>query len=197
MEKVKIAVVGVGALGEMHATNIQYRIANAEVIAVCDSIQERVSEVQKKLEVKYGYTSYDEMLENDEIDAVLLATSVAAHKDQCIKACQKNLHIFCEKPLGKTVEECLEIEKAVQNNGGKIFTVGFMRRFDPSYALAMEKVRQGIIGEPIFFRGYSLDPYTVVPFHLERQRAGLAASFFKEMTVHDCDLARVVSWVRF
>ncbi|MCH3964800.1 MAG: Gfo/Idh/MocA family oxidoreductase [Clostridium sp.] len=189
MDKVKIAVVGVGALGEMHAANIQNKIANAEVVAICDG-KDRAEKVKKELNIKYAYTDFDEMMKNDEIDALVIATSVAAHKYQAIRACEKQIHVFCEKPVGKTTGECLEIEKAVKKNGGKIFTVGFMRRFDPSYAAAMQKIREGVIGEPIFFRGYSLDPITVVPFHLQRQREGNAASFFKEMSVHDVDLSR-------
>ena len=189
MENIKIAVAGVGPLGEMHVRHIQ-GIPGAEVVAVCDGLKEVVDGVKERQGVKYAFTDFDEMLRTDEIDCVVLATPIATHKDLIFKAVEKGLHIFCEKPVGKTTEECIEIEKVLNEKHDKIFTVGFMRRFDPSYAEAMKKVKEGAIGEPIFFRGYSLDPFDVVPFHLQRQKEGKAASFYKEMSVHDVDLAR-------
>lgn len=77
-----------------------------------------------------------------EVDAIVVATGADAHKAPCLAACKAKKHIFCEKPLAKTIEDCEEIEKAVAENGNKCFTVGFMRRFDPS-AEAKEKIRAG------------------------------------------------------
>ena len=82
------------------------------------------------------------------------------------------------------------IEKAVAENGNKCFTVGFMRRFDPSYAEAKEKIRAGAIGKPILFKGVSLDPSSVLEAHLEGVKKGIYVPWFIEMGSHDTDLAR-------
>lgn len=190
MGKVKFGIVGIGGMGRMHLTNLQCRVPNAEVIAVCARTEKKVKEAQEEFGIPYGYTNYDEMLKNTQIDAIIIATGADAHKEQCIKASQAQKHIFCEKPLAKTIEDCKEIEKAVEQNSAKLFTVGFMRRFDPSYAQAMEKIKAGQIGKPILFKGASMDPASVLEAHLEGVKKGIYVPWFIEMGSHDTDLAR-------
>lgn len=190
MKKVQFGVVGIGSMGQVHIANLHRRIEPAEVIAVCARTASHVKAVQEKYNIPLGYTDYDEMLQNPEIDAVIIATGADAHKEQCIKACRAKKHIFCEKPLAKTMEDCKEIEAEAQKNESRLFTVGFMRRFDPSYAEAMRKIRAGEIGTPILFRGVSLDPASVLDAHLEGVKKGIYVPWFIEMGSHDTDLAR-------
>ncbi|MCB6367495.1 Gfo/Idh/MocA family oxidoreductase, partial [Intestinibacillus massiliensis] len=126
MKKVRIGVVGLGNLGELHVRHLQNKIADSEVVAVCDVFSERVAAIQKEYEVPAGYTVYDEMLEKEDLDAVAIVTNVQTHKELIIKACDAKLHIFCEKPLSLVPDECKEIEKKVEENNTKIFTLGFM-----------------------------------------------------------------------
>lgn len=189
MNTVKIGVVGLGALGELHINDIQSGFPDAAVVAVSDIRADRVKEIQDKYNIPFGYTSYDEMLENPELDAVMIVTNVAAHAEQCIKAAKKGLHIMCEKPLARTIEECRAIEAAAEENKGKIFQIGFMRRSDPAYAEAMRRVRAGEIGDVVMFKGISLDPATVLPQHIAGVKKGMYAPFFYEMGIHDADLA--------
>ena len=77
-------------------------------------------------------------------------------------ALNKGLHVFCEKPLGTNLNECLKIKKLVNSQKDLIFMLGFMRRYDPSYIYLKKKVDEGIIGTPILFRGYSVDPESLI-----------------------------------
>lgn len=189
MKKIKIGLAGLGALGEMHIANIQRKIPEGEIAAVCDIREERVREIREKYGIPSGYTNYDDMVNDPQVDAILIATNVAAHKEQCIGAARAGKHIFCEKPLAETVEDCHEIERAAEKNPGKIFTIGFMRRADEAYANAMERVRAGEIGDVIMFKSVSLDPAAVLPQHLAGVKQGKYAPFFYEMGIHDADLA--------
>ena len=189
-KKIRFGIVGIGNIGIMHLNNLQSRIPMAEVVAVCSRRPERVKEVKEKYNIPYGYTDYEEMMKNPEIDAVVVATGADAHKGPCLAACKAKKHIFCEKTQEKTLEDCREIEKAVEENGTKCFTVGFMRRFDPSYAEAKEKIKNGDIGTPILFKGVSLDPSSVLKDHLEGVKNGIYVPWFIEMGSHDTDLAR-------
>ena len=188
MEKIRFGIVGIGMMGKMRLANLQ-RHPNAEVIAICDIIPENVKAVQEQFNVPNGYTDLDEMLANPDIDAIVISTGAGQHKEACLAGCKAKKHIFCEKPLARTVEDCLEIEEAVKENSDKFFTVGFMRRFDPSYAEAKEKIKAGEIGKPILFKGVSLDPDTVLPYHLEGVKKGIYVPWFIEMGSHDTDLA--------
>ena len=189
MEKIRFGIVGIGMMGRMHATSLQ-RNPHAEVVAVCARTESKVKAFQEEFGVPYGYTNVDELVNNPEVDAIVVATGADAHKAPCLAACKAKKHIFCEKPLAKTIEDCEEIEKAVAENGSKCFTVGFMRRFDPSYAEAKEKIRAGAIGKPILFKGVSLDPSSVLEAHLEGVKKGIYVPWFIEMGSHDTDLAR-------
>jgi len=169
-------LIGIGGMGRTHITNLQQRIPGSEVSAVCARHKDKVRANQVEFNIPYGYTNYDEMLANSEIDAIVIATGADAHKEQAIKACAAHKHIFCEKPLAKTIDDCLAVEQAVAQNPDKKFTVGFMRRFDSSYAEAKARIRAGQIGKPILFKGVSLDPASVLDAHLEGVKRCCAVS---------------------
>lgn len=189
MSKIRFGIVGIGMMGQMHLTNLM-RNPDAEVIALCARTESKVKAMQEKHGIPYGYTNVQDMVQNPEIDAIVVSTGADAHKEACLAACAAKKHIFCEKPLAKTLADCEEIERAVAENDTKCFTVGFMRRFDPSYAEAKQRVRNGEIGQPILFKGVGLDPSSVLQGHLEGVKKGIYAPWFIEMGSHDADLAR-------
>lgn len=189
MSKIRFGIVGIGGMGRTHLINLT-RNKDAEVVAVCARTQSKVAAAREEFGIPYGYTDINEMLKNPEIDALVVATGADAHKEACVAGLTAGKHIFCEKPLAKTLEDCAEIEDAVRKNPDRRFTVGFMRRFDPSYAEAKQKIREGKIGKPILFKGVSLDPASVLEAHLEGVKKGIYVPWFIEMGSHDTDLAR-------
>ena len=105
MEKIRFGIVGIGMMGRMHATSLQ-RNPHAEVVAVCARTESKVKAFQEEFGVPYGYTNVDELVNNPEVDAIVVATGADAHKAPCLAACKAKKHIFCEKPLAKTIEDC-------------------------------------------------------------------------------------------
>lgn len=190
MEKVKVGIAGLGRLGKVHANNIAYKIPNAELTAACSIMPAELEYAQNELGVKDVYTDFDEMLAKADIDAVAIVTTSGLHCSQIAKALDAGKHVFSEKPLGVNVEECKQAEVAVERHPELSFFLGFMRRFDPSYAEAKEKIRAGAIGKPILFKGVSLDPSSVLEAHLEGVKKGIYVPWFIEMGSHDTDLAR-------
>jgi myo-inositol 2-dehydrogenase / D-chiro-inositol 1-dehydrogenase len=188
MKKLKIGSVGLGRLGEQHAENIATKIMNAELYALCDLNESKLNEVSDRLNVPHRFTDFDEMLKLDELDAVVLVSPSGLHTSQISAALAAGKHVFSEKPLGVTVAECKEAEKAVEKHGEKVFMLGFMRRFDPSYVYAKKKVEAGEIGKPVLFRSYSQDPEKFINGAIAF--AGHSGGQFLDMAVHDIDLAR-------
>jgi myo-inositol 2-dehydrogenase/D-chiro-inositol 1-dehydrogenase len=187
MKKVKYGIIGIGTLGMQRARDIQFRIPNAELVAICSRDEDKLHKLQAELEVPRGYTDYNELLHDPELDAVVIASATAAHYKHVVAAIDAGLHIFLEKPTGMNEEECLAIEnKAAESD--KLFTVGFMRRYDPSYAAAKKRIDNGEIGTPILYRGYSLDPVWIADYMAERAENN--GCWFLDMGVHDYDLAR-------
>jgi myo-inositol 2-dehydrogenase / D-chiro-inositol 1-dehydrogenase len=188
MKKLKVGVVGLGRLGSKHAENIAFHIPNVELTAVCARTKEKVEKVQKEWDVPYGYTDYHEMFQNEELDAVVIASSSTEHCKQSEAALKAGLHVFCEKPLGVTIEECKRIEAVVEAHQEQVYMLGFMRRYDPAYSYAKKKIEEGVIGTPILTRCYSLDPDNLIDGLLAF--AGTSGGLFIDMGVHDIDLAR-------
>ncbi|NDL68277.1 inositol 2-dehydrogenase [Anaerotalea alkaliphila] len=188
MKKIKVGAVGLGRLGYRHAENLAFRFPNAELFALCDANEAKLLEVTEAWGVPYAYTSYEEMIANKELDAVLITSPSHLHTRQIAQALEAGLHVFSEKPLGTTVEECRIAEEAVEKHQDLVFMLGFMRRYDPSYAYAKEQIDKGAIGRPVLFRGYSQDPESAIAGALAF--AGHSGGQFIDMAVHDIDLAR-------
>jgi myo-inositol 2-dehydrogenase/D-chiro-inositol 1-dehydrogenase len=188
MEKIKLGIVGLGRLGRKHAENIAFRIPNGELTAACSIIKEEVDDVVKGWGVKYGYTDFDEMLKNTELDGIVIASSSTEHCRQIEAALEAGFHVFSEKPLGLNIEECRNAEKAVERHPDKVFMLGFMRRYEESYVYAKKKIEEGAIGKPILIRCYGLDPVKAVRGAIAF--AEKSGGLFLDMAIHDFDLAR-------
>ncbi len=188
MKKVRIGSIGLGRLGLQHAENIASKIEHAELVALCDMNKDLLEKTANKLNVKHRYTSFEDMVNCGELDAVVIASPSALHTKQIACALDAGLHVFSEKPLGVTVEECKVAEKAVEKNPDKVFMLGFMRRFDESYMYAKQKVENGEIGNIILVRSYSQDPEKFIDGAISF--APHSGGQFLDMAVHDIDLAR-------
>ncbi len=188
MKKIKIGSVGLGRLGLQHAENIATRVMNAELTALCDLNESLLNETADRLGVTHRCKSFEELIAIEELDAISIVSPSHLHTGQISAALAAGKHVFSEKPLGVTVEECKEAEKAVEKYSDKVFMLGFMRRFDPSYVYAHEKVMAGEIGKPVLFRSYSQDPEKFIDGAIAF--AGHSGGQFLDMAVHDIDLAR-------
>lgn len=183
MSKLKTAVIGLGRLGYWHAVNIS-KIRGAELSAVCDHTHERAAKVAQELEVPSFTTDPDDVFKNDDIQAVIIASSTSTHYSLLKKAAESGKAIFVEKPLTINLEEAYDIQKLI--NETKTFCqVGFMRRFDPAYTEAKKRIEAGDIGQPIYYRGISRDAHA--PHESFIPRSG---GIFVDMSIHDFDAAR-------
>lgn len=188
MRKIRTGIVGLGRLGRQHAENAAFRIPHLQLQAVCSVIPEEVADFQNTWQIPEGYVDYDEMIEKSDLEAVLIVSPSGYHCRQIEKALDAGLHVFCEKPLGISLDECRQAERAVEAHPNQVFMLGFMRRFDPSYQFAKKKLEDGAIGKPILFRGYSIDPESAIEGAI---RFGpTSGGQFLDMAVHDIDLAR-------
>ena len=79
MKKINFGIVGLGRLGRAHAENLAFKIPNANLLAVCSIDKSQVDEVQKAWNIPYGYTDFDEMLKNKELDAIFIALPSGFH----------------------------------------------------------------------------------------------------------------------
>ena len=185
LPKIGVGVVGLGRIGQLHAEIFNSKIPNAKLVAVSDVVENLVKSASEKFNVK-GYLSYEEMLRDAEVDAVVICTPTFLHKDMIMLAAEYHKHILCEKPLTVTVKEAEEVLSKISNSN-VILQVGYMRRFDYAYQEAKKKINAGDIGRPVAFIGIARDPAPPPGWAADPKLSG---GIFLDMLSHDFDMAR-------
>ncbi|KAK5691643.1 hypothetical protein LTR97_011640 [Elasticomyces elasticus] len=103
MDRVQIAVVGLGRMGKRHVHTLLNRTPHAQVVAVCSNQPHEIEWAEQNQEYKtFGiklYHDYDQMLEQDGLQAVWISTSTDVHSSQTLAAMKRGKHVLCEKPL--------------------------------------------------------------------------------------------------
>ncbi len=144
MKTVKLGIVGLGAIGQLHLKH-GLKLANAEVVAVADTAKSAL-ERAKALGVKSTYTDYTEMLKDPQVDAVLISLPTHLHLKCASQAAEAKKAIFLEKPIAVTVEEAKEVISAAQRNSVKLM-LGYPMRFNKHFLQLKEDMDNGLIGD--------------------------------------------------
>lgn len=189
MEDVRLGIIGLGRLGRKHAENIHYHIPRARLTAVCSIIQEELDSVANQMNPKIITRDYREIIENDQLDGIVIASPSQNHAAMICEAAKAGCkNIFTEKPIGMTLEEIEAIQAAITSSGKMKFQVGYNRRFDPSVQAAKEKIDAGYIGRPIQIRMINRDPAAMADFIIKFSPTSGGLVF--DMLTHDYDCAR-------
>ncbi|NLC58968.1 MAG: Gfo/Idh/MocA family oxidoreductase [Armatimonadetes bacterium] len=147
---VRFGIIGTGAIGQRR--HIPECVANpdCQLVAVCDANAARVKEVAAQFGVK-AYTDYQEMLEGEKLDAVVVCGPNTLHAQQTLDALKAGLHVLCEKPMATTREEAQAMIAAAQKSG-KNLMIGHNQRLMPPHVRAKEILDSGRLGKVISFR---------------------------------------------
>ncbi len=130
--ELRVALVGAGNLARWaHLPNLK-KIPGVRLHAVYSASGARGKSYALRFGAAYSCSDYEEVLQDAQVDIVLIASRHQHHAKQAIAALRAGKHVFLEKPMALTEEECLELQRAVEETG-KQLTVGFNRRFAPFY----------------------------------------------------------------
>jgi predicted dehydrogenase len=141
--QLRMAVVGCGPIGHLHARGI-LESPGASLVAVCDSDPRRAHEASKALGVK-TYSRFQELLRAESIDAVTIATPDDLHVDLALEAVSAGCHVFCEKPLATTRADAERMVEAASARGVRL-GVDYNRRFGFGYRHARTLLDAGRVG---------------------------------------------------
>ncbi|MCK8824216.1 inositol 2-dehydrogenase [Fuchsiella alkaliacetigena] len=190
MDKVRVGVIGMGRQGKIHSKNLAYKISDAELVCVAEIYLDEAKEWAEAEGLAADidmYKDYRQVLEREDVDAVIVASSTDTHAQVVKDACKAQKDILCEKPIAPTLEEIDEVLEIVEESGVK-FMVAFNRRFDPTFSRVREHVENGNVGQPHIVNITSRDPE---PPHYEYLK--VCGGIFFDTTVHDFDMARYLS----
>ncbi|MGL4344004.1 MAG: Gfo/Idh/MocA family protein, partial [Cellulosilyticaceae bacterium] len=139
-----LAIIGYGGMGEWHYKNVSERIADITVVGAYDIREEVHSKIADEgLRV---YQTLEELLEDESVDIVTIATPNNSHKDLAIACMRRGKNVVCEKPVTMNAAELEEV-MAVQQETGKLFSVHQNRRWDKDYVIINQIAKDQTIGE--------------------------------------------------
>jgi len=209
MEKLKdirIGIIGVGLLGNIHNQAIQ-TIARGPYFgdditinleAVCDTREEYVYEYAEEWDVPHACADWHDLITLDEINAVYIATPTDSHRDIFVKAADEGKHIFVQKPLAFTLEHIQDMIEARDRND-IIVQVGHSLRNHPGFwgirRICRDEEYRTKMGRlfNVHFRSDQEKPYTGTGFHpstWRRDKKKAHAGTLYEHSIHDFDMLR-------
>ena len=156
-DRLKFGIIGCGWVAfEKHLPSLAKQ-PDAEISACCDVVEEKAQRAVKK----YGasgakvYTSYREMLKDESIDVVHVATPNMTHREITIDCLKAGKHVLCEKPMAMREEDARAMIEAAKTFGKKL-TVGFQWRFRPACLYLHDLAQKGYFGDIYFARAHAL-----------------------------------------
>jgi myo-inositol 2-dehydrogenase / D-chiro-inositol 1-dehydrogenase len=184
----RVGIAGLGRLGKRHAQALAFNTRHCQLVAACSPVAAERDWARSELGIETLHDDFDAFIRDPQLDAVILVTPTALHADQTIAALEAGKHVFVEKPLALNVADCERVEAVARLHPDLVAMVGFVRRFDASYANAKAQIDAGGIGKPFLVRSQTCDMNDPSGFFV-----GYSASsggIFMDCSVHDIDLAR-------
>ena len=120
MKKIRFGLVGCGMISPKHIDAIK-QYAEAELVAVCDTIKERSDKIAQEENCK-SYQNYENLLKED-LDIISICTPSGMHAEMSIKALGAGKHVLCEKPMALNTKDTNKIIEAEKNSGRKFLLV--------------------------------------------------------------------------
>ena len=179
----KVGLLGAGRIGQVHAAVIAAH-EGSTLAAISDVYAPAAEELAAKYHAQVR--SSDEIIADDSINAVLIATSTDTHSDLIEAATQAGKAVMCEKPVDLSLERARACLKAVSATGRPVM-IGFNRRFDPSFAAIRNSLAAGQIGKAELLSVTSFDP---APPPVEYIK--VSGGMFRDMMIHDFDMTNFI-----
>jgi len=181
---IKIGIIGCGFMGKVHA-NCYRALQNVKVVGVSDIRQDRAKEIANLTGARV-FTDTNELINNQEIDAISIFLPTHLHKEFVIKSAQAKKHIFCEKPFALTVKDVEEMIKETKKAKVKLM-IGMVLRFWPEYIEFKRIVDSKIYGKLAALTCTRLGSRPIFgwdKWYFDPKRSGGAAL---DLHIHDTD----------
>jgi myo-inositol 2-dehydrogenase / D-chiro-inositol 1-dehydrogenase len=177
----KIALIGAGRIGRIHAANIAAH-PELSLAYVVDPIADSAKSAAESFSAKI--TDLDGALGDASISGVIVASSTDTHLAFSVKAAEAGKAIFCEKPIDLDLNRAEDAAGKFESLGAKLF-LAFNRRFDPNFCALKTKLDAGIVGKLETLHITSHDPSPPPAGYIP-----ISGGLFKDMAIHDFDMAR-------
>ncbi len=191
METVHWGIIGCGNVCEVKSGPAFYKTEHSQLDAVMRRDENKIADFARRHNVPRYYTDGDELLKDEKINAVYIATPPGSHKEYTIKALKSGRPVYVEKPMALNHAECLEMIEAAEKSGQKLF-VAYYRRALPYFLKVKELLDQHVIGNTLMvevklYRSPSQsDLEKRANWRLEKSKAG--GGYFYDLAPHTLDI---------
>ncbi len=141
---IKVAITGTGFMGTVHAEALK-RLRGVEIVGIQGSTPEKSRAAAERLELRKAYDTWEDLVADEEIDAVHITTPNRLHFPQTVDALKAGKHVMCEKPLAMTTAESSELVRLAAESG-KVCGVNYNIRFYPINIEARTRIAAGELG---------------------------------------------------
>ncbi|HKI81386.1 MAG TPA: Gfo/Idh/MocA family oxidoreductase, partial [Pseudodesulfovibrio sp.] len=148
MKKIRIGVLSTANIGRIKVIPGMQQAKNCEVAAICSRNAEAAGRAAEELNIPKAYGSYEELLNDRDIDAVYIPLPNHLHVEWTLKAMARNKHVLCEKPMGLNDGEVNRLINALAAHPDIKVMEGFMYRFHPQWVETKRLIGEGAIGRP-------------------------------------------------
>jgi len=155
--EISLCLVGAGRAGSVHANSITRHLPGARLAAIVDPNPQVLAAAAQRFGVEAVFATLEEALQKARFDAVVITTPTFTHRQLATQAATAGKHVFLEKPMALNLTECDAIIAAAEETG-VLLQIGFMRRFDPEFAAAAERIQAGEIGRPMMVKSLTHGP---------------------------------------
>ncbi len=184
MNKINLAILGLGRIGKIHAENI-ISLNECNLKIIIDPISDSDNNFTD-LGIKQS-KHFDDLLNENDIDGVIICSPSKYHVSQIKSLSELTKNIFCEKPLGLSIEEILDVKSLVAKKSLNLH-IGFNRRYDPDFSELKRRILNDEIGDLHMIKITSRDP-APPPISYIKKSGGI----FLDMTIHDFDMIKYLS----
>ncbi|GAB5551146.1 MAG: Gfo/Idh/MocA family oxidoreductase [Saprospiraceae bacterium] len=150
-KKVGIGIIGTGSISGLHLKCVQ-ELNHCEIIAMASSSEERATIARNKFGVKI-YSSYQELIQNKAIDAVIIGTHSGNHLEPTLAAAKMGKHVLVEKPIEISAQRADRMIEACKKAAVKLGVI-FQNRFSPDYIQLKNAVKAGKLGQLMLGNAY-------------------------------------------
>lgn len=162
MNKVRWGVVSTAKIAREKVIPAMQKSELCEIVAIASGNKERALAESARLNIPKVYDSYEELLRDPGIDAVYIPLPNHLHVEWAIKCLKADKHVLCEKPIGLSSAEAMELLNVAQQRPHLKIMEAFMYRFHPQWQHAKKLITEGAVGEiktiQSFFSYYNIDP---------------------------------------
>ncbi|MEX2601454.1 MAG: Gfo/Idh/MocA family oxidoreductase [Balneolaceae bacterium] len=162
MTHVRFGILSTANIGVNKVIPAMQKGANCKVTAISSRNSRKAKEAANALGIPKSYSSYEELLDDPDIDAVYNPLPNHLHVAWTLKALEAGKHVLCEKPIGLTAEEASDLIRGCKAYPNLKVMEAFMYRHHPRWQKAKELVETGVIGKlnavHTFFSYYNIDP---------------------------------------